>query len=99
MTEFITWALLATYAGAVAMTALVVQFTKNAVDKLLHIPTQLYSYIVALAVLYAAYFFTGQLTISSAVLLLFNGVIVAVASNGAYEGVSRIKGEISWHRN
>ncbi|MEG2372650.1 MAG: hypothetical protein RSB36_07710, partial [Hydrogenoanaerobacterium sp.] len=62
MTEFTTWAILATYAGAVAMTALIVQLTKKGLDKIFKIPTQLYSYIVALAVLYTASFFTGQLT-------------------------------------
>ncbi|WP_312640754.1 hypothetical protein [Hydrogenoanaerobacterium sp.] len=99
MTEFTTWATLATYTGAVAMTAFVTQFTKSWLDKLCKLPTQAYSYIVALIVLYAAYFFTGQLDASNAALILFNGFIVAAASNGVYEGVSRIVEAITWHRN
>lgn len=99
MTEFTTWEILATHAGAIAMTALVVQFTKGTLDKLVKLPTQIYSYFVALVVLYAAYFFTGQLSASNAMLLLFNGIIVAVASNGAHEGVSRVMEAITWHRD
>ncbi|MEG0116281.1 MAG: hypothetical protein RSA00_07650, partial [Hydrogenoanaerobacterium sp.] len=89
----------ATYAGAVAMTALIVQLTKGFADKIVKLPTQLYSYIIALLVLLAAYFFTGQLTLSNAVLLLFNAVIVSAASNGAYEGVTQVLGAAAWHRN
>lgn len=93
LNDFLTWDVIATYAGATVVTALIVQFTKGLVDRLVHIPTQVYSYLVALLVLYAGFFFTGQLTASSAVLILFNGILVAVASNGAYEGVGRLKGK------
>ena len=69
--EFVTWAGLATYSGALAMVMLIVQFTKGItiIDRL---PTQVWSYIVALVVLLLANLFTGQLTIENAVLLLFN---------------------------
>lgn len=87
--EFVTWAGLATYGGALAMVMLIVQFTKGIIifDRL---PTQLWSYIVALVVLYAANFFTGQLTAENAVLILFNAAIVALAANGGYSAIKKV---------
>ena len=87
--EFVTWAGLATYSGALAMVMLIVQFTKGItiIDRL---PTQVWSYIVALVVLLLANLFTGQLTIENAVLILFNAAIVALAANGGYSAIKRV---------
>ena len=87
--EFVTWAGLATHSGALAMVMLIVQFTKGIsfIDKL---PTQLWSYIVSLVVLYAANFFSGQLTLDNAALILFNAAIVALAANGGYDAIKRV---------
>ena len=87
--EFVTWTGLSTYAGALAMVMLIVQFTKGIsfIDKL---PTQVWGYIVALVVLLLANLFTGQLTIENAVLLLFNAAIVALAANGGYDAVKSV---------
>lgn len=86
--EFVTWEILATYAGALAMVLIVTQFTKG-IKVIAKIPTQVWSYIVALAVLFPANFFLGQLTIESAVLILFNGIIVALAANGGFEALNK----------
>ena len=85
---FFGWSALATYAGALAMVLIVTQVTKN-LDYIKNIPTQLWSYIIALAVLYPAYYFTGQLTVSAAVLIIFNGMIVALAANGGFEALCK----------
>lgn len=85
---FFEWSVLATYAGALAMVIIVTQITKT-LDYIKNIPTQLWSYIIALAVLYPAYYFTGQLTLPNAVLILFNGMIVALAANGGFEALSK----------
>ena len=87
--EFVTWAGLATYSGALAMVMLIVQFTKGIIifDRL---PTQLWSYIVSLVVLYAANFFTGQLTSDNAVLIIFNAAIVALAAHGGYSAIKKV---------
>lgn len=87
--EFVTWELLGTYAGAMAMVGVVTQLTKH-IKFISAIPTQLWSYIIALVVMYAANFFLGQLTASNAVLILFNAGIVSLGANGGYEGISRI---------
>ena len=51
--EFVTWELLGTYAGAMAMVGVITQMTKN-IKFVSKIPTQLWSYILALVVMYAA---------------------------------------------
>lgn len=86
--EFFNWSTLATYAGALAMVIVMTEVTKT-LDYIKNIPTQLWSYVIALAVLYPAYYFTGQLTLSAAVLIIFNGMIVALAANGGFEALRK----------
>lgn len=86
--EFVTWSELATYAGGLAMVLVVTQATKD-LKFIRKIPTQLWSYLITLAVLYPAYFFTGRLTVSNGVLILFNGMIIALAANGGFAALQR----------
>ncbi len=86
--EFIAWSELATYAGACVMVITITQFTKE-FKFIKVIPTQLWSYFIALLTLYSAYYFTGQLTVSNSVLILFNAIIVALSANGGFEAVSK----------
>lgn len=51
------------------------------------IPTRITSYVVALIVLLAASAVTGELTLSTAGLSVVNAVVVALAANGAFDGV------------
>lgn len=71
------------------MVLLITQLTKG-FTFVKKIPTQIWSYVIAMVILYPAYFFTGQLTVSNAVLILFNGIIIALASNGGFEAVNKI---------
>ena len=88
--EFFTWTMLATYAGAVMATTLVTQLLKG-VGFISKIPTQIFSYVVALVILLAATFFGGQWTWPDAALCLLNAVVVSLASNGAYAAMAREK--------
>ena len=88
--EFFTWTSILTVGGATAVVALFVQLTKG-LGVIAKIPTQIYSYIVAVIVLLAATIFTGGLTVSSAVLTLVNGLVVSLAANGAYGAIARVK--------
>lgn len=92
MNEFVSWEMLATFAGAVLIVSILCQFTKGicSIDK---IPTQIWSYILSLIVLYPAMFFTGQLNGETAVLTIFNGILVSIAANGGYSAVLRILGK------
>ena len=87
--EFMTWENLATLAGAVAMVTAITQLIKN-IGVIAKIPTQIVSYVLALLVLFPAYYFTNMLTTDNIVLIFFNGVLVALASNGGFDAVKRI---------
>ena len=87
--EFVTWELLGTYAGAMAMTGVITQLTKG-IPGISKIPTQLWSYLIALAVMICANFFLDQLTPSSGVLTMFNAGLVSLAANGGYESVVKL---------
>ena len=85
--EFFTWEMLATYAGAVLATALIVQLTKG-IGFIDTIPTRIYSYAIAVIVLLLATFFTGTMSWSQGALCLINAVVVSLASNGAFDAVA-----------
>lgn len=88
--EFFTWDNLGTYAGAAALVALITQLTKE-LRYINKIPTQVWSYILAVVILIASQIFTGTLTGSSAALALANAVLVSLASNGGYSLITRVK--------
>jgi hypothetical protein len=85
--EFFTWSGLATYAGALVATILVTQLFKE-VSFIQKLPTRIFSWIVAFAILILANLFTGALTWGSAVLSLVNAVIVSLAANGGYDFIT-----------
>ena len=89
--EFVSWEILGTYAGAMAMVGVITQLTKG-VKFISKIPTQLWSYVLALVVMYASNLFMGTLTWSNAVLILFNSALVSLGANGGYEGIARAFG-------
>lgn len=92
--EFITWETLATSAGALAFVLALTQFTKGW-PLVSAIPTQVWSWIIALVGMYPAYYFTGQLTPEAAALIPFNAALVALAANGGFEGIKRLASTIT----
>jgi hypothetical protein len=66
----------------------VTQFTKGLalIDRL---PTQVWSWLVAMAGMYPAYYFTGQLSPETAAMVPINALLVALAANGGYQALSR----------
>lgn len=91
MNEFFTWTALATYSGATLATGFFTQILKGMgfIDK---IPTRVISYVIAVLVLLAATLFTGSFTAGNAVLCLVNAAVVSLASNGAYDAVTLVRG-------
>ena len=87
MNDFLTWDMLSTYAGAVLAVTLVTQYVKGVgfVDRL---PTRFVSYVVAVILMLAAMLFTGGFTWSAFALTFVNGVVVSLAANGAYDGLT-----------
>lgn len=83
--EPLTWTYLATIAGAAAFTLLIVQFIKAPLDKVWKIPTRVFAYVIALAIMLVATAFTTGLTLDSALLVVANAFIAAMSAYGAYE--------------
>jgi hypothetical protein len=89
MMEYITnWETISTNAGAITAVLLLTQITKN-IPGIQKLPTQLWSFILSFAVLLAAAYFTSGLDASSIGLIIFNAIIVSLATNGGYEIFSR----------
>lgn len=87
MGEFMTWANLGTYAGAVLATTLITQFVKQ-IPYVEKVNPQIVSYIIAVVLLLGAAYFNGQFTVDSAVLCFVNAVITALAANGVYDAAT-----------
>ena len=83
--EPFTWQYIATIAGATAATLLIVQLLKLPLDKVWKIPTRIWVYIIALALMLAATLFTTGLDLQTGLLTAVNAVIVSLAAMGAYE--------------
>lgn len=92
MNEFLTWEFLGTFAGAATATGFLTQFVKKFIPQ---VAPQLISYVIALFLLLAAAFFTGTLTVSSAVLTVMNAVAVSLAANGGYDAVKNVTNKAS----
>lgn len=85
---FVTWEFLASFAGCLAAVLVLTQLTKG-VGFIGKIPTQLWSFALAIIVLYPAYYFTGALNASTAAIVPFNAAIVSLAANGGYEAINK----------
>lgn len=83
--EPLTWAYLATIAGAAAATLLIVQFLKVPLDSFCHIPTRLFVYIVCLILMLLGTVFTIGLTVNNALLTAVNAFVAALTAYGGYE--------------
>lgn len=92
MENFTSWAELLTLPGVTAVTLLVVQYAKGWLDKLVHVPTRLVTYAVALLLMLGATFFVGDWSAESATMCLINVAIAACAAMGVYEQLPVAKG-------
>lgn len=87
MNEFVTWTSLGTYAGAVMMVTIIVQFLKG--TPLVKVNAQLLAYLVAVAILIGAEAVNGSaLTWQGAALCVLNAFIVALAAGGTYDAAT-----------
>lgn len=91
LSNFLSWDTLATFAGVAACTGLLTQMLKGIAGKL---PTQWLSYIIAAVLLAVTTAATGGWAQPWTVwaLVPLNAALVSLASNGAYEAVTRVAG-------
>ncbi|HQA48057.1 MAG TPA: hypothetical protein PK985_05980 [Bacillota bacterium] len=86
MNEFITMEYLATYTGTVFVVNLLVQFTKELIDKYIaKIHTRWIVFIYAELVMFGVAYFMGTITQQAAFLIFLNGFLVALTAIGGYE--------------
>jgi len=88
--EYLDWNTLGSFAGAAFAVGMLTQLTKN-IPGVVKIPTQLWSYILSLAVLLLSQAFTAGLTLSGAVISLFNAALVSLSSNGGHQALVKMK--------
>ena len=87
MNEFVSWASLGTYAGAVMMVTIIVQFLKQ--TPLGKVNAPLLAYVIAVAVLVGAEAVNGtNLTWQGVALCVLNAFIVALAAGGVYDATT-----------
>ena len=88
MTEFFTWQGLVTYSAAALATAMITQLIKEfgIIDR---IPTRLVSYLAALLILAVSTVATEGFDWPKLALTVLNAMVVALASNGAYDAVNQ----------
>jgi hypothetical protein len=89
MSEFINWATLGTYGGALAMVLVLTQFTKE-LTIIKNIPTQIWSYILSFGVLILANSFTNGLTLDIIAQTVFNAVIISLGANGGFGATQKV---------
>ena len=89
--SFLSWDILATFAGVAACTGLLTQMLKSVTAKL---PTQWLSYIIAVVLLVVTTAATGGWMQPWTVwaLVPLNAALVSLASNGAYQALVRARG-------
>lgn len=84
--EGFTWELLASNAGAVAATLLIVQYLKAPLDKVFKIPTRAFAFAVAFLLSLGGRAFGGTgMDIKSVPIVMLNALIIALTAMGAYE--------------
>lgn len=86
--QFLTWDMLGTYSGTLGMVLILTQLTKT-LPGIAKIPTQLYSYLLALVIMAVTAVFGGRTTVSDMILLFFNAAVVALSANGGYDALVR----------
>ena len=84
--QFLTWEMLGTYSGTLGMVLILTQLTKG-LPGIQRVPTQLYSYLIAVVVMVFAAIFGGKIGIADFVLLFFNAAVVALSANGGYDAL------------
>lgn len=90
ISEFFTWNYLATYSGAMVATMAITQFLKGPLDKAVYIPTRVLAYFAALVVLELALVFTGEFSLSGALLCFVNAIVVACSASGCVDAVREL---------
>ncbi|MDD4279438.1 MAG: hypothetical protein PHX74_06850 [Candidatus Sumerlaeales bacterium] len=91
MNEFVSWGLIGTFAGLVAVTGILTEFAKN-VAVINKIPTQIVSFVVSLVLVLLYKVSNGTFVLLDLALDIVNAIIASFAANGGYDLIARIFG-------
>jgi hypothetical protein len=86
MDSFLTWQFLVSFAGCIVGTGVITQLFKQYIP----MPTQLFSYIVALIIINVGALCLGVWIPAFFALSFINAGLVALASNGGFEAVGKL---------
>lgn len=89
---FFDWSYLATFAGCLLAVGIFTELLKD-IGFIKKIPTQIFSWVLALIVLILAQVFTTGITPETAILAVVNSAVVSLAANGGYEALNRLTGK------
>lgn len=87
---FFTWNMLGTLAGSSAATGLVTAFLDMSLNRRGQVPTQVISYCAAFVILLLSLIFTGNFSVNTGVLCIFNALIVSSATSGTISAARRL---------
>ncbi len=91
--NLLTWPAILTVSGAAFATFLIVQYTKGLLDRVWHIPTDIYATVIAAGLLIAATAAVGDpLTWGMVLLCVINGFVVALAAGNVANKVQNPPG-------
>lgn len=82
--DFVNWTFIESFMGAVIITMLIVQFTKE-LKFIKNIPTKYYTFIVAFVNLTICQIISGKFALANLYLLFVNAIIVTFTSTGGYD--------------
>lgn len=86
MNAFFTWEYLLSFAGCVLATGLLTQGVKQILPR---IPSQVISYVIALAVMVVGQIVTGAMTGWDMIALdVINAMVISLSANGGYDAVA-----------
>ena len=86
MNTFFTWEYLLSFAGCVLATGLLTQGVKRVLGK---VPTQIISYVIALAIMIVGQIATGAMTGWELVALdVINAMVISLSANGGYDAIA-----------
>ena len=87
MDNFFTWDMLATFAGCMAATIVLTEFTKKFIKI---VPAQAISFIYALAILIVGQVVTKTFTPADILLDIVNAVTVSLSANGGFDAIKGV---------
>lgn len=88
--DIVSWASIATGAGAVVLVIAFTELSKN-IESFEKLPTQLVSYVIAVIIMVLATIFTNEnVGADDVILAILNSAIVSFSANGAYIAYKRV---------